>query len=77
MIAVMASLGILGLAATTLAAVFMPFVAHASSPANRVESTPSSTIPPLIIIRCRFVRSSNSHSYRNRVSAHPSRRRHQ
>lgn len=52
MIAVMASLGILGLAATTIAAVFMPFLMHDSddnSPASRTEAAaPSSTIPALI-----------------------------
>lgn len=52
MIAVLASLGILGLGATALAQVFMPFLLHGSnddSAANRMETPPSSTIAALIL----------------------------
>lgn len=50
-IAVMASLGILGMVATTLAAVVMPLLLHDSDPnssANRTAATPMTTVPPIV-----------------------------
>ena len=50
-IAVMASLGILGMVATTLAAVVMPLLLHDSDPnssANRTVDTPMATVPPIV-----------------------------
>jgi hypothetical protein len=48
-IAVMASLGILGLVATTFASVLMPLLFRDSDPpGNRTVATPTSMVPPII-----------------------------